>query len=137
MHSIWNKQFKQFDYYSFKEIFSFIKQMSIPNFIYYIRMFLHVRRHNRHIRQSRKEGVILSIGWDKTVSDMYSRCHVPDYNHWVYYQQGINNRREKLLELYTQGLIELSRSDVVVDIGANVGDFSHEIAKLVRKVVAI
>jgi FkbM family methyltransferase len=94
-------------------------------------------RHNRHVAHSRKSGVKLNISFNKKIYDQHDNLVIPDYNHWVYYQKGISERRKKLLGIYTQGLIKLSANDTVVDVGANVGDFSHEISSLVNQVVAI
>jgi len=77
------------------------------------------------ILKVKKEGRIWSL------SDKQNKVFIPDLGRWVIYQSSIGIARERLLNYYSLNLLEnFSKNDIVIDIGANSGDFTVACAKI-------
>lgn len=109
----------------------------IRRLLLYFKTKSRVNRHNRHVRLGRKKGVVLKLFYNYCISDKINIVHTPSYNHWIYYQHGIKKRQFELFENYTQGILKIKSTDIVVDVGANTGDFASNILPNVHKVLCI
>lgn len=74
------------------------------------------------------------IEWDSSlqvflVSDSHFSLRVPRKSRLKYYQRGVENRLRKIINEYQILDIILSRDDIILDIGANIGEFSMALAR--------
>lgn len=107
----------------------------------FLRSALRLVRHDLSAAFGRGAGVLLLLwptrgGW--RVRDPVENLSIPAFRRWELYRNGIRARCTSLARLYgIDDLAKLEPGDVVVDVGANVGELSRAALALGASVVAV
>lgn len=104
-----------------------------------IRLKIRILRHNLNVFLGKnKAGAYIKvrkIGNIWQLQDGLESIFMPDLASWIYFQSGIEAVRKKRFEAYFGNSIGITKEDLVIDIGANVGDFSVKCIELGASVI--
>jgi len=107
-----------------------------------IRRHLQIAKHNLFVKlgrkkyKSRKTLVVARHADVWKVTDHIDELFMPTFSRWVHYRDGIGYRRKKTFDRYCGDCFNISSGDIVIDVGANAGDFSIECLRRGAEVLA-
>lgn len=100
----------------------------------HLRILLNPSRRGGLIRKTGRDSVGLFVEWPQTREKFYFN-HQFLHNRYVW-PEGLMHIRAQLLAKYQDGDVHLGPTDVVLEAGANVGEFTTAAANIVKEVYA-